>query len=222
MRPLAVRRAFLRGQAGARRLRPGLAGALLVVLALTACATGTPAASPSDAPGGGVVRPVACTSVARTRGSFASPEAGTQVTIDQIAQAVGYPVSDAQPDTPSATSFRGYESCQYGFTTPTLGASETIYLVVGSNPLDNRTANDEFVETESSRTPLSSRNCTSNGCAYHFTSLTGIGDVALKGGSGGSEVIAARRGQVYLEVGPGTLSEVKMENLATLILSQVH
>lgn len=217
MLPPPALRAVKRGPA-----RGGLAGALLAALVLTACASGTPAASTSEAPGGGVVRPVACTSVARTRGSFASPEAGTQVTIDQIAQAVGYPVSDAQPDTPSATSFRGYESCQYGFTTPTLGASETIYLVVGTNPLDNKSANDEFVETESSRTPLSSRNCTGNGCAYHFTSLNGIGDAALKGGSGGSEVIAARRGQVYLEVGPGTLSEVQMENLASLILSQVH
>ncbi|GAC1373012.1 MAG: hypothetical protein NVSMB32_16660 [Actinomycetota bacterium] len=223
MQPLTARPALVRVLALA---------ALVALVALSACGAPLPGAGPGasisgDSPGqnpagAGAARPVACTSVASTRGVFASPEPGTRVTLAQIAQVAGYPVSDAQPDARSPVSFRGYESCQYGFATPTLGATETIYLVVGTNPLDGRTAADEFTATESSQLPLSGRNCTGNGCSYRFASFPGLGDAGLKGFNGGREVLALRRGRIYLEIGPGTLKEARMVDLAQLIISMVQ
>lgn len=219
-----------------RFARLGLLGAVVVP---AACGASTPApttvtpagtAAPStsasasstasaSATTGASGKPVACTSVT-SNGTFAPPDAATLVTLDQISQAVGFTVTTAMPDTQSALAFHGYESCSYQFTTPAGGASVDISLVVGTNPLDAKSAADEFAATQSRDLPLSARSCTGD-CAYKFVALDGVGDAALKSTSSQTEVIVARKGRVYLEVGPGGLKESRMVALANLILGAV-
>lgn len=217
------------------------AGILLCVVALGACGGSTPTStqtspaspsptttsppaaattSPPSSGGSASGKPVACTSVT-SNGTFASPDPATLVTIDQISQAVGFTVSSAIPDTQSAIGFHGYESCRYQFTTPAGGAQEDIYVVVGTNPADGKSAAAELATTQSKDLPLSGRDCTGD-CAYKFTALPGVGDSALKSTAAGqTEVIAALKGRVYVEVGPGDLKESRMVNLANLILGAV-
>lgn len=170
----------------------------------------------------GLPRPVACTSVT-TQGSFASASASSAVTLSQISKAVGFKVSASMPDTQSALAFNGYEGCRYQFDTPAGGAQVDVALVVGTNPLDSKTAAAEFAATKETKLPFSDRQGSCSGCGYSFTPLAGLGDSALKGFQDGSdEVVAAVQGRVYVEIGPGELKEVRMIRLAKLILSKVQ
>ena len=68
----------------------------------------------------------------------AAPSATAPVTLDDISTAAGCPVDSGMPDTNSAISFQGYESCRYQFTTPAGGAQLDVDLVIGANPLDGK------------------------------------------------------------------------------------
>lgn len=226
-----------------RRLRPRLlaASAALATLGLlAACSAGpgspgsnagiitpgqplTQASIPPPAPGSspGGVNPIACQGPNK-KGAFPAPPDGTQITIDDLSREAGFKVLNASPDAQSGGAFRGYEACQYTFEVPSGVAMEQVYLVLGTNPIDSRSAADEFATTESTETPFSARPCAGNGCSFHFTDLPGVGEAAVKGINGGSEVIAGRSGNAYVEIGPGALAEPKMINLAQFILSAVH
>lgn len=209
--------------AGRILLKRLLASALLLapLLVLAACFGPEPTSSgttPSPYGTGAQANPVACIP-AGTHGTFPSPPPGTQVTVDDISKAVGYPVSDAELNAPATGSFAGFESCQFSFTTPGVTEAEDVTLVLGTNPLDNRSAQQEFLDTESDQVPLSQRSCAGNGCSYHFTSFSGLGEAAVKGSSAGQEVIATRAGSLYLEIGPGDLSQPKMVNLGLAIIT---
>lgn len=190
----------------------------------TLAAPATPAAShpvtsPSSA---GSAQPVACTGVT-SQGGFSSASAAAPVTLAQIGQAVGFTVSMSMPDTQSALGFNGYEGCRYQFTTPAGGAQEDVGLVVGTNPLDGKSAAAEFAATTATGEPLSERQSNCDGCGYSFTRVTGLGSSALKGYQDGTdEVVVAFQGRVYVEIGPGGLKEVRMIHLAKLILSKVR
>jgi len=158
-----------------------------------------------------------------TQGSFASASANSAVTIDQISNAVGFKVSLSMPDQQSALAFSGYEGCRYQFDTPAGGAQVDVALVVGTNPLDTKSAAAEFAATRDARLPLSERQSSCDGCGYSFTPVRGLGDRALKGFQNGTdEVVAAVKGRVYVEIGPGDLKEVRMIHLAQLILSNIQ
>lgn len=208
----------------------------------TACGGSTPAATPSSgAPasssaaaetttettttGSAAPRPVACAGV--TDEGKLSQSSASQVTLDQIGQAVGFKVTIAMPDPQSALAgFRGYEGCRYQFDTPAGGAQVDVALVVGTNPLDKLDAAAEFDATKSTRKPMSKRNstCLGNGCGDEtFTDVPGVGDAALAWKTQtGDEVIVVRAGRMYLEIGPGGLKEERMVNLAKLIVSSVR
>jgi hypothetical protein len=236
------------GRAGA--LTRAALGAGLLALAVAACGGGSdaPAATGAGAPAGtattgpattapptpadsatpahsaaGADRPVACTTVT-DQGGFASSGTGTKVTLEQIGKAVGFKVTGAMPDTQSAAgSFRGYEGCRYQFDTPAGGALVDLTLVVGTNPLDGKTAAEEFAGTRTGKLPLSRRDCTGDACAYTFTALPGVGDQALAGDASGSDqVVIAQQGQVYVEVGPGQLKGERMVRLAKLIVGALQ
>lgn len=195
--------------------------------ATTPAGAGTPPAAGSTAtaePGAGgnhlSVVPLACAQPS-PKGTFPAPPVGTLVTVGDIAGAVGYRVVDAQADSTS-TIFSGYEACRYIFDAPSSYAPESVFLVVGSNPADGMTAQEEFDTTERTQDPLSARPCTVAGCGgYGFASFPGLGEEALKGSNQGQEILAVRNRDVYLEVGPGTLSQAQMVNLAELIISAV-
>lgn len=188
--------------------------------AAAADATAAPAQAPASS--AGTPPPVACTSVS-TQGSFSSASAAAPVTLAQIGQAVGFTVSLSMPDTQSALGFNGYEGCRYQFSTPAGGAQEDVVLVVGTNPLDGKSAAAEYAATSASKLPLSERQSNCSGCGYSFTSVAGLGGSALKGyQDGGDEVVVALQGRVYVEIGPGDLKESRMVQLAQLILSKVR
>lgn len=186
----------------------------------TATATG-PSTTPASGAGGRLlVLPLACANPSR-KGVFPVPPPGTLVTIGDVAQAVGYRVVAAASSSTSAT-FSGYEFCRYTFDAPSTYAPETVVLVVGSNPADGLTAQEEFDTTERTQNPLSARPCDVAGCGgYGFVSYPGLGEEALKGSNQGQEVLAVRNGDAYVEVGPGTLSPTQIFNLAELIISAV-
>jgi hypothetical protein len=200
--------------------RRWLGAALVAPLLVLAACNGGPAdsASPGPVGTGAQANPLACTQ-AGAHGTFASPPPGTALTLTQIGQAVGYKVSDAELNAPATGTFGGFESCQYSFTTPGLTENENVTLVVGTNPLDSRSAQQEFLDTEGNQVPLSERDCTTNGCSYHFVDFPGLGDAAVKGASAGQEVIAVRSGALYLEIGPGDLKEPQMVALAQAVLT---
>jgi hypothetical protein len=198
--------------------------------ATPAAAQSTAAGAPSSAPAApapsatasGAPRPVACTSVT-SQGSFASASDNSAVTLRQISHAVGFKVSLSMPDTQSALAFNGYEDCRYSFDTPAGGAQEDMALVVGTNPLDAKSAPAEFAATRAVHQPLSERMSSCSGCGYSFVSLPGLGAGAVKGFQNGTdEVVAAFSGRVYVEIGPGDLKETRMIRLARLILSKVR
>lgn len=188
-------------------------------------AAGGLSAAPSAAPAvsaSGTPRPVACTSVT-SQGSFASASDTSAVTLKQISHAVGFTVSLSMPDTQSALAFNGYEGCRYSFDTPAGGAQEDLALVVGTNPLDAKSAAAEFAATRAAREPLSKRMSSCSGCGYSFTPLPGLGAAAVTGFQNGTdEVVAAYSGRVYVEIGPGDLKQARMVRLARLILSKVR
>ena len=187
--------------------------------AATAATAATAAPSPSAA---GSPQPVACTGVT-TQGGFSSASAASPVTLAQIGEAVGFTVSLSMPDTQSALGFNGYEGCRYQFTTPAGGAQEDVALVVGTNPLDGKSAAAEFAATTATRLPLSERQSNCSGCGYSFMPVPGLGTSAVKGyQDGGDEVVAALQGGVYVEIGPGDLKESRMIHLAQLILGKVR
>jgi hypothetical protein len=189
------------------------------VLALTGCfSAGSPAGSPAPVGTGAQANPLAC-APATTAGKFPSPPVGTQITIAQIGQAVGRPVIDAELDSPSSSVFTGFEACQYTFGNSGISETENVTLVEGTNPLDGRSALQEFADTETLQVPLSDRQCTANGCSFHFATFPGLGEAAVKGHGSEGEVIAARQGALYVEVGPGDLSEAQMVSLARLVIS---
>jgi hypothetical protein len=158
-----------------------------------------------------------------SQGSFAAASAASAVTLREISHAVGFTVSLSMPDTQSALAFRGYEGCRYSFTTPAGGAQEDVALVVGTNPLDAKSAAAEFTATRTAREPLSERMSSCSGCGYSFTPLPGLGAAAVTGFQDGTdEVVAALSGRVYVEVGPGDLKQVRMIRLARLILRKVR
>lgn len=193
----------------------------LAVAGLAACGNGAGHPAADQPVGSGAhANPIACTAASKP-GTFASPPDGTRLTIEQISQAVGLPVSDAEIDSPATGIFNGFEACQYTFTSAGLAANENVTVVVGTNPLDNRSAQDEFTDTEASEVPLSNRGCTSNGCSYHFTSLPGLGMAAVKGHNARAEVIAVRTGSSYVEIGPGDLKEPQMIDLAQAVVSSL-
>ena len=186
-----------------------------------ATAVSAPPARPSPTASGSP-RPLACTSVT-SQGSFAPAAADSAVTLAQIGQAVGFTVSLSMPDPQSALAFNGYEGCRYQFATPAGGAQEDVTLVVGTNPLDAKTAAAEFAATRSRKQPLSERQSDCMGCGYAFTPLPGLGQSALSGLQNGTdEVVVALQGPVYVEVGPGDLRESRMVALARLILSHIR
>ena len=167
-------------------------------------------------------QPVACTGVT-SQGGFSSASANAPVTLTQISAAVGFTVSTSMPDTQSALGFNGYEGCRYQFSTPAGGAEEDIALVVGTNPLDGKSAAAEFAATTATKEPLSERQSNCDGCGYSFTSVSGLGGSALKGYQDGTdEVVVALAGRVYVEIGPGGLRESRMVHLARLILGKVR
>lgn len=220
---------------------PKLAAALIGMVLLTGCGTAaTPARTPATpatptantvSPANtvstpntttGSPRPVACTGVTG-QGGFSSASATAPVTLTQISAAVGFTVSTSMPDTQSALGFNGYEGCRYQFSTPAGGAEEDIALVVGTNPLDGKSAAAEFAATTATKEPLSERQSNCDGCGYSFTSVSGLGASALKGYQDGTdEVVVALAGRVYVEIGPGGLRESRMVHLAQLILSKVR
>ncbi len=187
--------------------------------AAASAAVATAAPSPSAA---GTPQPVACTGVT-TQGGFSSASAASPVTLAQIGAAVGFTVSLSMPDTQSALGFNGYEGCRYQFSTPAGGAQEDVALVIGTNPLDGKSAAAEFAATTAAREPLSERQSNCSGCGYSFTPVSGLGASAVKGyQDGGDEVVAALQGSVYVEIGPGDLKESRMIQLAQLILGKVR
>ncbi|MGH2719961.1 MAG: hypothetical protein ACRDJU_15485 [Actinomycetota bacterium] len=205
------------------RLRLVAAVPLLALLFLSAaCLSPSPSggASPPAQGTGAQANPLACIP-ATSAGKFPSPPTGTVVTIDQIAQAVGHPVRDAELDSPATTIFGGFEACQYTFSISGLSQTENVTLVEGTNPLDAKTATDEFADTEQLEVPLSDRDCTANSCNFHFVTFPGLGEAAVKGSGSEGEVIAARQGSIYLEIGPGNLNQTEMVNLAQTVLSSV-
>ncbi len=184
-----------------------------------AATTATAVPSPSAA---GSPQPVACTGVT-TQGGFSSASAASPGTLAQIGAAVGFTVSLSMPDTQSALGFNGYEGCRYQFDTPAGGAQEDVALVVGTNPLDGKSAAAEFAATAATRKPLSERQGYCGGCGYSFASVPGLGSAALRGYQDGTdEVVVAVRGRVYVEIGPGDLKETRMIHLAQLILGKVR
>ena len=200
---------------------PAPAGPAGTQPAAAAARSPAPAAAPSATPSG-APRPVACTSVT-SQGSFASASATSAVTLREISHAVGFTVSLSMPDTQSALAFQGYEGCRYTFTTPAGGAQVDVALVVGTNPLDAKTAAAEFAATRAAREPLFERMSSCTGCGYAFTRLPGLGAAAVTGFQHGTdEVVAALSGRVYVEVGPGALKQARMIRLARLILRRVR
>lgn len=205
---------------------PRRALAVLPLAAAMLLAAGCLSPSPS---GGGAppvqgtgaqANPLACIP-ATSPGKFPAPPTGTVVSVGQIAKAVGHPVRDAVLDAPATTIFGGFEACQYTFTVSGLSQTENVTLVEGTNPLDGKTSTDEFADTEQLHVPLSERDCTSNNCNFHFATFPGLGEAAVKGSGSEGPVIAVRQGSVYLEVGPGALTQPEMVNLAQVILSLV-
>ncbi|HEY7143946.1 MAG TPA: hypothetical protein VH637_06835 [Streptosporangiaceae bacterium] len=201
----------------------GPAGQQRPARAQAPAATGPPSAIALPSPtASGLPRPVACTSVTE-QGGFASASPDSAVTLDEISEAVGFKVSTSMPDTQSALAFRGYEECRYDFDTPRGGAQEDVALVVGTNPLDTKTAAAEYAITQAQKKPFSERQGFCGGCGYSFTPVPGLGDSAVKGFQNGTdEVVAAVQGDVYVEIGPGQLKEFRMIALAKLILGNVR
>jgi hypothetical protein len=106
---------------------------------------------------------------------------------------------------------------------PAGGAQVDVALVVGTNPLDTKSAVAEFAATRDTKLPLGEQQSSCDGCGYSFTPVPGLGDSALKGFQDGSdEVVVALQGHVYVEIGPGDLKEVRMIHLAKLILSNIQ
>ena len=178
---------------------------------------GQPSASSSAA----APFPVACTSVS-AQGSFVSPGPG-QVSLDQVGAAVGFKVETAMPDTQSALGFHGYESCRYSFTTPSGGGQLDVLVVIGTDPttMNNETAAQEFADTKAKSLPRSQSSCTGD-CAWTVTATSGIGDSALTLTQSGDSVVAALKGDVYVEVGPGDFKVEREISLAKLLISTLH
>jgi hypothetical protein len=175
-----------------------------------------PSATPSAAP-----FPVACTSVS-SQGTFVAPGPG-QVSLDQISSAVGFKVDSSMPDTQSALGFHGYEGCRYSFTTPSGGGQLDVSVVIGTDPttMNNEPAAQEFADTKAKSMPRSQRSCTGD-CAWTVSSTSGIGDSALILTQTGESVVAALKGAVYIEVGPGDFKVERELALAKLLISNVH
>ena len=170
----------------------------------------------------GAALPIACTAVT-SGGTFTDP-GPAQVTIDQVGQAIGFPVAGSMPATQSALGFHGYEGCSYTFTTPAGGANLDVSAVIGTDPtrLTRTTAADEFAATRQNSMPQSQRDCTGNGCAWTVTPTPGLGDSALVLTQSGGSVVAALKGDVYVEVGPGNLKVERELALARVLLDSLH
>lgn len=199
-------------------------------VALAGCGHGAPPFATAPASTGarsqpaGKPFPLACASV-DTSGSQASlvPASATSpVTLDDIGTSVGFPVASAMPDTNSAIAFHGYESCRYQFTTPAGGAQLDVGLVVGSNPLDGKSAAAEFTATKATGLPMPDRSGNCDGCGYTFTALSGVGASALRGTDATQDdtVVAVGAG-VYVEVTSTDLKESRLVRLARLVLTRL-
>ena len=181
------------------------------------------AAAPSRAASGKPV-PLACASVdtSGSQATLAPASATAPVTLDDIGTAVGFPVDSAMPDTNSAISFQGYESCRYQFTTPAGGAQLDVDLVIGANPLDGKSAAAEFAATQATGLPLPDRSGSCDGCGYTFTALAGVGTSAIHGTDlARDDTVVAVSPDVYVEITSIDLKESRLVRLARLVLSKL-
>jgi hypothetical protein len=146
------------------------------------------------------------------------------VSLAQIGTTVGFQVSSAVLDTQSTLGFHGYEGCRYQFTTPSGGAQLDVSVVVGTDPttLAKQTAAGDLADTKSQKMPRSQRGCTGD-CTWKVAATPGVGDEAYTlTKTDGTTVIAALRGDVYIEIGPGELKVEREIALAQLIFTDVH
>ena len=126
------------------------------------------------------------------------------------------------PDTNSALGFEGYESCRYQFTTPAGGAQLDVGLVIGTNPLDGKSATAEFTATKATGLPMSDRSGSCDGCGYTFRALPGVGTSAIHGTDvTQDDTVVAVRADVYVEITSLDLKESRLISLARLILTKV-
>jgi hypothetical protein len=157
-----------------------------------------------------------------SQATVAPSSATSPVTLDDISTAVGFPVDSAMPDTNSAISFQGYESCRYQFTTPAGGAQLDVDLVIGANPLDGKSAAAEFAATKATGLPLPDRSGSCDGCGYTFTALAGVGTSAIHGTDlAQDDTVVAVNPDVYVEITSIDLKESRLVRLARLVLSQL-
>ncbi|HEV3172512.1 MAG TPA: hypothetical protein VGZ32_19355 [Actinocrinis sp.] len=179
----------------------------------------TPAAPQSS---GAAAFPVACASLT-AQGDYGSP-GPSEVSLDQLGTAVGFPVSSAVLDTQSALGFRGYEGCRYQFTTPGGGGQLDVSVVIGTDPTTwtNETAAQDFADTKTQSMPRSERGCIGD-CKWAAAATPGIGDSALTmTQTGGDTVVVALKGDLYIEVGPGDLKLEREIALAKLLAANLH
>jgi hypothetical protein len=87
--------------------------------------------------------------------------------------------------------------------------------------MNNEPAAQEFADTKAKSMPRSQRSCTGD-CAWTVSSTSGIGDSALILTQTGESVVAALKGAVYIEVGPGDFKVERELALAKLLISNVH
>ena len=180
-----------------------------------------PAPPAATVSGDGSDWPLACTSVSLAGNSgFASAGPNSPVTLDEIGTAVGFKVTGSMPDTQSALAFHGYEGCDYSFDTPAGGASLRVYLVVGTNPNDGKSAAEDLAATESTKIPREEHSCTGD-CATALKPLPGVGDTAFTTTRVGAEVLVALHGRVYVEL-LGDLKDERLARLAQLIFGKVQ
>jgi hypothetical protein len=186
-----------------------------------AASTSVPSAS-SDA----AAYPIACSALTDTA-DLGTP-APSEVSLAQISTAVGFPVSDSVLDGNSMFGFRGYEDCQYNFNTPSGDADLEVLVVVGTDPntTSNESAAQDLADTVAQKLPRSLRdvNCLGDdNCTWAVAATPGIGDKAYTlTRADGTIVVAALRGDVYIEVGPGGLKLFRQLAVARLIFDNVH
>jgi hypothetical protein len=189
-----------------------------------ASATALPSAAAPSQAASGKPFPLACASVdtSGSQASLAPASATAPVTLDEIGTSVGFPVASAMPDTNSAISFQGYESCRYQFTTPAGGAQLDVGLVIGANPLDGKSATAEFAATKATGLPLPDRSGSCDGCGYTFTALPGVGTSAIHGTDlAQDDTVVAVHADVYVEITSIDLKESRLVSLARLVLSKL-
>ncbi len=217
--------------------RPRSRAALIAVatatasVALAGCGRGAPpsaaAPAPTEAPSqaaSGKPFPLACASVdtSGSQASLAPASATSPVSLDDIGASVGFPVASAMPDTNSAIAFQGYESCRDQVTTPAGGAQLDVGLVVGTNPLDGKSATAEFTATKATGLPMADRSSNCDGCGYTFTALSGVGTSALQGTDATQDdTVVAVGADVYVEISSTDLRESRLVSLARLVLIKI-